>query len=488
MNTIVSQIDNGIAPGHAWDKHICLVKISEAKDTENSKDIRGQEVDTCRLWPALVFDSFNTLRLQLPSNDEIRAYIETRIRQLRPTMTRDHGVAYLIGKGTLMPVPRNKYGGVMYIKDDENNYEKDTVFDFSEHIDEMEAAKGYCASEHFQDAYKLTLDRYNESGYKKVGNKDSGKETMLPTTNTSRENTTPLSSQSASRNETSSMSYLGMLVDYVYQRTTPAQAEEPKQNESGHPCPNLSSQSQCKTNNTFTSENVERSMYAKEATLVTPSEGGPVGGKKSKDGKARKARNRKRKKKNQSSAYKKVVGGYRMIPTSDLLFTPKSLDSKAVKRDCLPRAILSLLTGRCTKNRVLESIEKIMPNNGSDTSIEIANMGLSEHGLKLKSVSRDYMNRSLGVCFNLLQLHTCKLVIKICLTSHRKNEEIAHHFVGWDGTTIYDYPQSVKVIRKDRLDKNSCLKVFQGLYPANDYAKFWITNVYELCSMKDKSS
>ena len=104
--------------------------------------------------------------------------------------------------------------------------QKDAVFDFSEHIDKMEAAKGYCASAHFQDAYKLTLDRYNKSGYKKVGNEDSDEETMLPATNTSRENTTPLSSQSGSRNET-------------------VVAEEPKQNESGHPCPNLSSQSQC---------------------------------------------------------------------------------------------------------------------------------------------------------------------------------------------------------------------------------------------------
>jgi hypothetical protein len=35
------------------------------------------------------------------------------------------------------------------------------------------------------------------------------------------------------------------------------------------------------------------------------------------------------------------------------------------------------------------------------------------------------------------------------------------------------------VVQKDSLDKNSCLQVFQGLYPADDYAKFWITNVYE---------
>ena len=98
-------------------------------------------------------------------------------------------------------------------------------------------------------------------------------------------------------------------------------------------------------------------------------------------------------------------------------------------------------------------------------------------------MKREDMNKSLGVCYNLLQLHTCKLVVKIRLTSHKKTKEIAHHFVGWDGTTIYDYPQSIKVVRKDRLDKNSCLQVFQGLYPADDYAKFWITNVYELRSM-----
>ena len=176
-----------------------------------------------------------------------------------------------------------------------------------------------------------------------------------------------------------------------------------------------------------------------------------------------------------------------MIPSSVLSISydsggkvSTSYDSGGMKpRDCLLRAILSLLTsGPEEKNLVSFSINGNMPEEG-DTSIAAANTGLSAHGLKLESVNEKYMVKG-GIMYNLLQKVTCKLVIKICLTSHKKTESDAHHFIGFDGNTLYDFPQSAKLIRHDRENKKSCRAVFEALYPFDDYSGFEITNVYEL--------
>ena len=51
-----------------------------------------------------------------------------------------------------------------------------------------------------------------------------------------------------------------------------------------------------------------------------------------------------------------------------------------------------------------------------------ANRGLSKHGLRLESVTEEYAMKG-GIMFNLLQKETCKLVIKIRLSSPRWNDD-----------------------------------------------------------------
>ena len=160
---IVLDIDKGIAAGHALDKHICLVKLPESTNPVYTKDFHSIEVAVYKLWPALVFDSFDDLLLQLPPNDKMHSYMESNIRLIKHQLTEECGVAYLIGKGSVICIERNKHGGVLYLDDDDTDYEKDSVFDFLEHVGEMKAAsQGYCASVDFQYAYNLAQTRIAE--------------------------------------------------------------------------------------------------------------------------------------------------------------------------------------------------------------------------------------------------------------------------------------------------------------------------------------
>jgi hypothetical protein len=173
-----------------------------------------------------------------------------------------------------------------------------------------------------------------------------------------------------------------------------------------------------------------------------------------------------------------------MIPSS-MLSTSLSSNSPIGNeaRECLLRAILPLLTlSDQEKNRVALSIRKNMPEEG-DTSIGTANRGLSEHGLRLESVTEEYVMKG-GIMYNLLQKETCKLVIKIRLSSQRWNDDNAHHFIGFDGGELYDDPHpSARLHRNDRVSKKSCHAVFQALFPVEKFSKFDITNVYELQSV-----
>jgi hypothetical protein len=184
------------------------------------------------------------------------------------------------------------------------------------------------------------------------------------------------------------------------------------------------------------------------------------------------------------SKVKKVVGGCRMIPSSSISTSLSSYSPIGNEpRECLLRAILPLLTlSDQEKNRVALSIRKNMPEEG-DTSIGTANRGLSKHGLRLESVTEEYDAMKGGIMFNLLQKETCKLVIKIRLSSPRWNDDYAHHFIGFDGGELYDEDVSARLHRIDRVSKKSCHAVFKALFPVEKFSKFEVTNVYELQSV-----
>jgi len=202
-------------------------------------------------------------------------------------------------------------------------------------------------------------------------------------------------------------------------------------------------------------------------------------------GKRKRVRSRRRSRhKSNKSKVKKVVGGCRMIPSSSISTSLSSYSPIGNEpRECLLRAILPLLTlSDQEKNRVALSIRKNMPEEG-DTSIGTANRGLSKHGLRLESVTEEYDAMKGGIMFNLLQKETCKLVIKIRLSSPRWNDDYAHHFIGFDGGELYDEDVSARLHRIDRVSKKSCHAVFKALFPVEKFSKFEVTNVYELQSV-----
>jgi hypothetical protein len=170
-----------------------------------------------------------------------------------------------------------------------------------------------------------------------------------------------------------------------------------------------------------------------------------------------------------------------MIPSS-MLEDASCVDNEP--RECLLRAILPLLVTHSDqeKNLLALSIRKNMPEEG-DTSIGTANRGLSEHGLRLESVTEEYVMKG-GIIYNLLQKESCKLVVKIRLSSPKWNDDNAHHFIGFDGGELYDDPHpSARLNRNDRVSKKSCHAVFRALFPVEKFSKFDITNVYELRSV-----
>jgi hypothetical protein len=120
-----------------------------------------------------------------------------------------------------------------------------------------------------------------------------------------------------------------------------------------------------------------------------------------------------------------------------------------------------------------------MPSEG-DTSINDANRGLAKHGMTLKRVSGYYIKKG-GAPLHLLQIQEqCRIVIRIKLVT--LENEVANHFVAWDGSTVFDRPKNAEVNRtSDRSSKKSCNAVFERLYPKNQFLSWQITNVYELC-------
>ena len=119
-----------------------------------------------------------------------------------------------------------------------------------------------------------------------------------------------------------------------------------------------------------------------------------------------------------------------------------------------------------------------MPTDG-DTSIAQANTALVKHDLILKRCSQEY-NRRGGLPFHLLKEKKCTLVISIKL-GHLRNKTLStSHFVAWDGNTIWDHPDRVKINRtSDQHTVQGIKDVFKKLY----YKKFssWqIANVYQL--------
>ena len=146
-------------------------------------------------------------------------------------------------------------------------------------------------------------------------------------------------------------------------------------------------------------------------------------------------------------------------------------------RTCVPFAIAALLQDHPD---IIASLLSAMPGEG-DMKTSEAEKALAPYGMWLERVGNNY-NKKGGYPYHLLQEYNCNLIIHIKLTNTRKQNMF--HCVSWDGKTIHDLPQSIKVNdtydrRKPHLAKN----VFNKLYPKDKFLSWQITNVFQLCGV-----
>jgi len=496
MDNISKSLLDKVLAARDFNERLCLVKTSD--DHIDASAVTGNEVAAYQLWPALIFNSYKELQHELKetvSNDKHtigKITVDfTKLCRTNPgkfEASAEYGIAYLLGKSrsSLVFVPKNSHGIV-----EPDNHD---VFDYFQHVDQMEQGTGYCESEEFQAAYKLVMNRMEQySGM----NDEKGSESA-----DDEKGSESADGDDDDDDKKSPTGVISSIVRRLFGGGNKVQKEhtnEEKNDTSDDGPPDVhrivapprgatdecveSPPSEEANDTTDLSERVDGSLYAgdKSVAVVRPADKDVniIGGKR----KRGRSRRRSRHKRNKSKV-KKVVGGCRMIPSSSISTSLSSYSPIGNEpRECLLRAILPLLTlSDQEKNRVALSIRKNMPEEG-DTSIGTANRGLSKHGLRLESVTEEYDAMKGGIMFNLLQKETCKLVIKIRLSSPRWNDDYAHHFIGFDGGELYDEDVSARLHRNDRVSKKSCHAVFKALFPVEKFSKFEVTNVYELQSV-----
>ena len=173
---------------------------------------------------------------------------------------------------------------------------------------------------------------------------------------------------------------------------------------------------------------------------------------------------------------KAYEGGSRLVVNSKTGVREKN------ERTCLCEAIVAILPSNKNKELVKLVVTASMPIMG-DTSIMRVEGALASHGLILNRVNAKYIKKN-GAPYNLLQERKCRLVIGIKLTS--LDGRPMNHFVGWDGTVIYDQPfASVVNEFRDRSSTEMSNAVFEKLYEKTAFRDWQVTAVYELVELKN---
>lgn len=116
-----------------------------------------------KLWPALKFKTYYELIGQLKTDDaNVIGRIKGKFTVAANRLVKQAGIslsmagfAYLLGKGTqssdfLILLKKNDSGDLM---------DDGTIFDFFDHMLEMESGEGYCSSTEFQHAFKIAIAR-----------------------------------------------------------------------------------------------------------------------------------------------------------------------------------------------------------------------------------------------------------------------------------------------------------------------------------------
>lgn len=168
-------------PARNFFRRLCLVKTRT--DNDDVAAIPGNVVDTYGLWPALMFDSHQELMEQvaavgLENLNSVRSKLTVQYCQLARSAPTEHAVAYLLGKGgakeSLALLPQTKEGEVL----------GGHIYEFSTYVNEMMQGEGRCATEEFQEAFELAVDRMQAATLGRRGKRE--KEATLTTVSSRR--------------------------------------------------------------------------------------------------------------------------------------------------------------------------------------------------------------------------------------------------------------------------------------------------------------
>ena len=141
------------------------MKTSPNTDFAFTPGREGPHVSMNQLWPALKFNTHKELMDQLKIDDvKSVGRIKAKVTVAANKLARNAGIpltsagfAFLLGKGCdnfLVLLKKNDINGDLV--------EKGMIFDFFDHIHEMESGTGYCSSTEFQHAFKIAMARMEE--------------------------------------------------------------------------------------------------------------------------------------------------------------------------------------------------------------------------------------------------------------------------------------------------------------------------------------
>ena len=149
-------------------------------------------------------------------------------------------------------------------------------------------------------------------------------------------------------------------------------------------------------------------------------------------------------------------------------------------RTCILDSLCAHIGDPSVKQALVSSFYQMMPKHG-DTSIQLANKILDEHGMVLKRATPKYQGDQDGCMdFKLLQQRKCRLIVSVSLYDLKEPDRYAPHCVAWDGELIHDRPKSVQVNNTyDRTPANS-RAVFNRLFHKQNYSRWEFGDIYEL--------
>mmetsp|Transcript_6131 Transcript_6131/g.12636 ORF Transcript_6131/g.12636 Transcript_6131/m.12636 type:complete len:1844 (-) Transcript_6131:84-5615(-) len=157
-----SPLDLHLAKGEFLERLILVRTIPLSADAPTAStsgdDASTNIVAKNQLWPAIKFNSYHQLNesikddLDIPKVKTLRIKIFLQHNKLKADAGKDPAVAYLLGK------PRAGTSLVLLPKgaDDKN------VFDFFDHVADMDTDREYCGSSDFRRAYDLAVKRIEE--------------------------------------------------------------------------------------------------------------------------------------------------------------------------------------------------------------------------------------------------------------------------------------------------------------------------------------